>query len=81
MKFNYTLDGVDVVVDVFHYAKPCPMRITGTGFGDATPPEDEEFEFDILDAQCLPWPEMAQKITAQEEGRILSFYKKLRGLI
>lgn len=80
MKFSYQLDGVEVVIDVFHYQPACPMRITGTGFGDADPPEPEEFEFDVLDTACLPWSEMAEKIDDAEEAKLLAYYKKLRGL-
>lgn len=80
MKFSYELDGQPVVIDVFHYKRECPMRITGTGFGDADPPEPEELEFDVLDANCLPCPTLAEKIDDAEELRILAYYKKLRGL-
>jgi hypothetical protein len=30
---------------VTHYRAPCPLRVTGSGMGDAEPPEQEEFEF------------------------------------
>ena len=80
MKFSYQLDGEDVVIDVFHYKPYCPMRITGTGFGYADPPEPEEFEFDILGPDCLPWPTMVEKLTDAEEQKILQYYKQLRGL-
>ena len=33
---------------VLHYKAPCAMRVTGSGFGDADPPEEEEFEFALL---------------------------------
>lgn len=80
MKFAYVIDGKDVVIDVFFYKPYCPMVITGSGFGDAEPPQQEEIEFSVLDSRGLPWPEMANKINAAEEAKILTYYKKLRGL-
>jgi hypothetical protein len=79
MKFGYILNDIGVVIDVFHFKPYCPMRVTGTGFGDCEPEELEEFEFSVLDQHGLVWPEMAEKIDQAEEARILAFYKKLRG--
>lgn len=78
MKFGYTLDGQEVVIDVLYYQPYCPMRITGSGFGDAEPPEEEEFEFEVLGTDGLPWPAMQDKVDPAEEKRILAFYLKLR---
>ncbi|TKW65163.1 MAG: hypothetical protein DI616_15665 [Paracoccus denitrificans] len=80
MKFGYTIDGQECVIDVYHYRPYCPMVITGTGFGDAIPPEDEEFEFSVLDLHGLPWHELSDKLDTAEISRIKAFYKKLRGL-
>ena len=78
MKFSYTLNGVSVVIDVYHYRAPCPMRITGTGFGDAVAPEEEEFEFSILGEDCLPYHDV--EFSPSDEAKLLAYYKKLRGL-
>lgn len=78
MKFSYKIDEQECVIDVLHYQPECPMRITGTGFGDADPPEHEELEFDVLDPQGLPWPALQEKIDQAENQRILAYYLKLR---
>ena len=56
------------------------MRITGTGFGDAETPEDEEFEYYILDCQNRHWPEMEDQMTSTDHAKVLAAYKAKRGL-
>lgn len=80
MQFLYRIEDNDVVVQVTHYQRPCPMRVTGTGYGDAEPPQDEEIDFDILGSDGLPWPQMQAKITPTDEKFILNMYKKIKGL-
>lgn len=41
--------GIPALAEVTYYVEPEPMRITGTGFGDAEPPVQEEVEFTIRD--------------------------------
>lgn len=77
--FKYILKGVVCVVQVDYYQRACPMRITGTGFGDAEPPEDEEFEFHLLKDGHLA-PELDELLDDYEIGRILATYKALRGI-
>lgn len=80
MQFLYRIEDNDVVVQVTSYQPERPMVITGTGFGDAEPPEHEEIEFDILGSDGLPWPQMQAKITPTDEKFILNMYKKIKGL-
>ena len=49
MIFEANIQDIPVLVKVMHYQAPQPMRVTGTGFGDADPPEDEEFDFLLFD--------------------------------
>lgn len=49
MIFEANIQDIPVLVKVIHYQAPRAMRITGTGFGDAEPPEEEEFDFLLFD--------------------------------
>lgn len=46
-RFETTVAGVRCICEVTHYSAEVPMRVTGSGFGDAEAPEPEEFEFII----------------------------------
>lgn len=79
MKFGYILNGVGVVIDVYHYKPYCPMRVTGSGFGDAEPPQEEEFEFSVLDSDGQTFiPEV--ELSKEDEAKLLAHFKKIRGL-
>jgi hypothetical protein len=47
--FKTSIQDIPVMVEVIHYQAPRPMRVTGSGFGDADPPEEEEFDFQLFD--------------------------------
>lgn len=47
MIFETSIQGIRCRCEVTHYAAEVPMAITGSGFGDAEPPEPEEFDFCI----------------------------------
>lgn len=49
MIFESSIQEIPVMVEVIHYQVPRAMRVTGTGFGDAEPPEEEEFDFLLFD--------------------------------
>lgn len=51
------------------------MRITGTGFGDAEPPELEDIEYQILDRRGRPAPWLAKKLTQDDDIRLMDEYK------
>ncbi|AUV61896.1 hypothetical protein HWB52_gp81 [Pseudomonas phage Littlefix] len=80
MIFAHNVNGTPCLVQVTHYSAPCPMRITGTGFGDAEPPEHEEFEYNILDCDNRHWPEMEDQMTRDDHAKVLAAYKDKRGL-
>lgn len=72
--FDTRVAGIPCQVDVTFYSSPLPMRITGSGFGDADPPEAEEFEFRLLDRKGYPAPWLERKMTEDDEVRILEEY-------
>lgn len=78
MIFAHNINGTPCLIKVIHYSAACPMRITGTGFGDVEPPEDEEFEFDVLDCNNRYWPEMHDQMTRTDHANVLVAYKAKR---
>lgn len=80
MLFFYSLKNHPTVVDVTHYSPACPMRITGTGFGDANPPEEEEFEFHLCDHMGNPRHDLDSFLDPETEAEILAHYKYLRNI-
>lgn len=77
MIFPFDLYGQEVLCTVTHYSVGCPLRVTGSGFGDAEPPEDEEFEFFLKDADGILHDD---HITEDVESAVLREYKRLRGI-
>jgi len=63
---------------VTHYTAPCPMRITGTGFGDAEPPEIEELDFYLVDEHDKEL--IHKEVTRELEEHVLKEYKESRGI-
>jgi len=74
--FNTRVAGIPCQCHVTLYAPGAPMRITGTGFGDAEPPEPEEFEFRLLDRRGRPAPWLEAKLSDDDEDRLLVEYKQ-----
>ncbi len=68
------IQGIPCQIEVTYYAAATPMRITGTGYGDADPPEPEEFEFTVLDRRGRPAPWLARKLTEADSDRLLAEY-------
>ena len=50
------------------------MKITGTGYGDAEPPEPEEFEFRLMDRRGYPAPWLEAKLTSTDHSRLKQEY-------
>lgn len=59
---------------VYAYQEELPMRITGSGFGDADPPEPEIFEFRLLDRKGYPAPWLEKKLSPSDEARLKNEY-------
>lgn len=49
MIFDTRVNGIPCQCKVLNYSPSIPMRITGSGMGDCDPPEDAEFDFELLD--------------------------------
>lgn len=76
MIFQTHVRGIKCYCEVTEYTPEVPMVVTGSGFGDAEPPEPEEFEFHILGLHGQ------RRMRAMEEGvdqstrnRLLAEYK------
>lgn len=50
MIFATNVQGIPLLCTVTHFSRGCPMKITGSGYGDADPPEPDEIEFFLKDA-------------------------------
>lgn len=73
-EFSLFIGGHVYIAKVYHYQHACPMRVTGSGFGDAEPPVDEEIEFDLFDGVGRP-VNCDTLIACAEEG-LLEIYRK-----
>ena len=71
LTFNTKIGGIPCQCEVTFYSPPSPMRITGTGFGDAEPPEYEEFEFTVLDRKGYKAPWLARKLDPCDTSRLI----------
>lgn len=71
MKFDTRIAGIPCQCEVTHYSPGTPMRVYGTGMGDADPPEPEEFEFRILDRRGRVAPWLQKKVTEDDDIRLL----------
>jgi len=75
--FASQVAGIPCGVRVTWYSEGVPMRITGTGFGDADPPEPAEFDFDLLDRNGYPATWLAEKLSDQDVERLQQEYEDL----
>lgn len=78
MRIKTRISGMPCTVRVTHYSPGVPMRTTGSGFGDADPPEDEEFEFEVYDRGGYRAPWLERKVTEEDEIDLLRIYKERR---
>jgi hypothetical protein len=77
MLFHTKVDGIPCQCLVTAYYPSIPMRITGTGMGDADPPEDEYFTYSLYDRKGYPAPWLENKLTCDDNDRLLNEYKQL----
>lgn len=77
MIFLDRVSGIPCQVRVLRYWPGAPMRITGSGFGDADPPEPEEFEFELLDRHGARARWLEHKLTDCDYERLRDTYKEL----
>lgn len=70
MIFNTTVKGIPCKCLVLEYLPYIPTRIYGPGREDADPPEDEYFDFEILDRKGYPAPWLAKYLKPVDEERL-----------
>lgn len=68
--FNTHISGIPCQCQV-NYATPViPMRVYGSGMGDADPPEGGDFDFHILDRKGYRAKWLEHKITSKDVARL-----------
>lgn len=74
------VSGIPCGAVITNYIAGVPMLITGSGFGDAEPPEPEEVEFFLIDRKGYPakWLEKKVKKWIDLEHEVLAKMKKPR---
>lgn len=70
MTFPSHVAGIPCLIRVTEYTPGLPTRVYGTGMGDADPPEDMSFEFEVLDRNGRPAEWLAEKLDANDQARI-----------
>ena len=80
MIFDTRISGIPCQCQVNYYSPFKPMKIYGSGFGDAHPPEYEEFQFTILDRKGYKADWLENKLTVKDKDRLLEeFHIELTG--
>jgi len=77
MIFHTYVAGIPCQCLVYSYQESIPMRVTGTGYGDAEPPEPETFGFRLLDRKGYPARWLENKLTGGDTSRLLQEYLSL----
>jgi hypothetical protein len=75
MIFETKVAGIPCRCQVEMYSAGSPMRITGTGFGDAEPPEPAEFNFVILDRKGYKAIWLEKKLTHEDDRRLMDEFE------
>ena len=78
MIFTTKITGIPCKCEVIFHVKPEPMRITGSGYGDAEPPVLEDIEFDILDRRGRKAPWLARKLTQADDYRLMEEFNLIQ---
>lgn len=74
MIFDTRIAGIPCRCSVEYYSPHIPMRVYGTGMGDADPPEEEEFNFQILDRSGRRAEWLETKLTDDDRERLVEEY-------
>ena len=78
MIFTTKIVGIPCKCEVIYHVKPEPMRITGSGYGDAEPPVLEDIEFEILDRRGRKAPWLARKLTQADDYRLMEEFNLIQ---
>lgn len=80
MQFETKIKGIPCLCKVTKYSPYVPMRITGSGMGDADPPEHACFEYEILDLKGYKASWLEKKLQPDDKERLLEeFHLELTG--
>ena len=77
MIFESRIAGIPCQIKVINYYPYIPMRIYGSGFGDADAPEEEVLDYEVLDRKGYEAAWLVKKITEQDEERIYREFHSL----
>lgn len=77
MQIETEIQGEPCLIEVTYYRPASPMRITGMGFGDAEAPVDEDFEYQVLDLDGEPNPDLETIMSPDDEERIARLIRDL----
>jgi hypothetical protein len=75
MIFDTQIRGIPCQCEVINYSAGRPMKIYGTGFGDAHPPEPPEFKFNILDRKGYKANWLQAKMAQDDAHRLQEEYE------
>lgn len=75
MEFHTQIEGIPCICRVTHYSPATPMK--GAGYGDCDPPEEEEFDFEILDRKGYRACWLERKVDEHVEFRLCHEYLKI----
>lgn len=70
MIFETRVHGIPCQCKVVQYYPALPMRITGSGFGDADPPEPKEIQIQLLDRKGREAPWLERKLKDEDIQRL-----------
>ena len=77
MHFQTQVSGIPCQCRVDFYSPARPMKVYGTGFGDAHPPEPEEFHFTILDRKGYKAAWLEKKVKPSDKERLVDEFQAL----
>lgn len=75
MIFTTKINGIPCKCHVHSFSAAVPMRVYGSGMGDADPPEPIEFDFTILDTKGHPAPWLQKYVTEEDITRLLEEFE------
>lgn len=78
MIFSTRINGIPCKCRVDHYEPAVPMRVYGSGMGDADPPEPAEFEYTILDRHGREAPWLAKYVKDSDHARLFEEFEMER---
>lgn len=70
MIFPTFVSGIPCQCEVTHATRYVPMQVYGPGMADANPPEEAEFEFNLLDRKGYKANWLESKLTDKDRERL-----------